>query len=93
MERRVFVAREQELEQLDSFINQALNSQGAVCFVTGEAGTGKTSLVNEFSRRVQERHHDLVVVVGQFVRDDREACVSGSVVGHGRESPMRPCDG
>ena len=65
MERGEFVAREQELEHLDSFLNQALNSQGTVCFVTGGAGTGKTSLVYEFSRRVQERHDGLIIVVGQ----------------------------
>jgi tetratricopeptide (TPR) repeat protein len=65
MERQVFVARKRELEQLDSFLNRALAGQGQVCFVTGEAGSGKTALVTEFARRAQERHEALIVAVGQ----------------------------
>ena len=33
-----FVARERELEQLNTFLDRALSGQGQVCFVTGEAG-------------------------------------------------------
>jgi adenylate cyclase len=65
MERQVFVARDRELGQLDSFLDRALVRQGTVCFVTGEAGSGKTALVTEFARRAQEQHGDLVVAVGQ----------------------------
>jgi adenylate cyclase len=65
MESAVFVARERELEQLDGFLDKALAGQGQVCFVTGEAGSGKTALVTEFARRAQEAHEDLVVAVGQ----------------------------
>jgi adenylate cyclase len=61
----VFVAREGELAQLWQFLDRALSSQGQVCFVTGEAGSGKTALVTEFARRVQERHGDLVAAIGQ----------------------------
>jgi len=65
MERQVFVARECELGQLDGFLHRALAGQGQVCFVTGEAGSGKTALVTEFARRAQEQHEDLIVAVGQ----------------------------
>jgi predicted ATPase len=65
MERPVFVARERELERLDGFLDKALAGQGAVCFVTGEAGNGKTALVTEFARRAQLAYEDLVVAVGQ----------------------------
>jgi adenylate cyclase len=65
MERRIFVARDRELEQLAGFLDRALLGQGTVCFVTGEAGSGKTALVTEFARRVQEQHKDLVIAVGQ----------------------------
>ena len=65
MERQVFVARVRELGQLDGFLNRALSGQGQVCFVTGEAGSGKTALITEFARRAQERHADLIVAVGQ----------------------------
>lgn len=61
----VFVARESELEQLGIFLDRALTGQGQVCFVTGEAGCGKTTLIGEFARRAQEQHQDLIVAVGQ----------------------------
>jgi adenylate cyclase len=61
----MFVARERELGQLDDFLCRALAGQGQVCFVTGEAGSGKTSLVSEFARRAQDQHHDLIVAAGQ----------------------------
>ena len=41
MSEQVFVARERELAQLQSFLDQALAGHGQVCFVTGEAGAGK----------------------------------------------------
>jgi adenylate cyclase len=65
MVQQIFVARERELGRLDAFLQRALAAQGAVCFVTGEAGSGKTALVTEFARRAQEAHEDLVVAVGQ----------------------------
>jgi predicted ATPase len=36
-----------------------------VCFVTGETGSGKTTLVTEVARRAQEQYTDLAVAVGQ----------------------------
>ncbi len=65
IERNIFVARERELSQLDSFLEPALAGQGQVCFVTGEAGSGKTALVSEFARQAQEREKKLLVAVGQ----------------------------
>jgi tetratricopeptide (TPR) repeat protein len=61
----VFVRRERELAQLNRFLNSAMEGKGEVCFVTGEAGTGKTALVTEFARRAQAMHPDLVVAYGQ----------------------------
>jgi tetratricopeptide (TPR) repeat protein len=61
----VFVARERELAQLNSYLDLAIKGDGQVCFVTGEAGIGKTALVSEFIRNAQETHPDLVVVFGQ----------------------------
>jgi DNA-binding SARP family transcriptional activator/predicted ATPase len=60
----VFVARERELGQLDGFLDLALAGQGRVVFVTGEAGSGKTTLVQEFTRHAQEMHADLIVASG-----------------------------
>jgi DNA-binding SARP family transcriptional activator len=60
----VFVARERELAQLDGFLDEALAGRGQVVFVTGEAGSGKTALIQEFARRVPATHPDLVVAWG-----------------------------
>jgi predicted ATPase len=65
MEKPIFVAREQELDQLDGYLHQSIESQGSVCFVAGEAGSGKTALVNEFANRAQDRQRDLIVALGQ----------------------------
>jgi adenylate cyclase len=65
MTEQVFVARERQLAQLQTFLTRALAGQGQVCFVTGEAGAGKTALVIEFARRAQDVHADLLVAVGQ----------------------------
>ncbi|MCB0163434.1 MAG: AAA family ATPase, partial [Anaerolineae bacterium] len=59
-----FVARQQELEQLDNFLALALTGSGSVAFVMGEAGSGKTALVQEFARRAQMQHPELIVVGG-----------------------------
>jgi adenylate cyclase len=64
MTEQVFVARERELAQLQTFLDRALSSQGQVAFVTGEAGSGKTALVTEFARRAQDAHPDLLVALG-----------------------------
>jgi DNA-binding SARP family transcriptional activator/RecA/RadA recombinase len=64
IERPVFVSRERELAQLSVFLDRALNGQGRVVFVTGEAGSGKTALIQEFSRRAQAAHGALVAVNG-----------------------------
>jgi predicted ATPase/DNA-binding SARP family transcriptional activator/predicted negative regulator of RcsB-dependent stress response len=60
----LFVAREGELRQLKGFLDLALAGQGRVVFVTGEAGSGKTALVQEFARRALETHPDVIVVSG-----------------------------
>jgi tetratricopeptide (TPR) repeat protein/predicted Ser/Thr protein kinase len=64
VERPVFVARERELESLVGYLEKALASQGQVVFVTGGAGRGKTAVVDEFCRRAQEAHKDLIVATG-----------------------------
>jgi adenylate cyclase len=62
---QVFVARERELDRLNRFLDRALAGHGQVCFVTGEAGAGKTALVGEFARRAQAQHADLLVASGE----------------------------
>lgn len=63
--RPVFVARSQELERLKKGLEASLSGQGQVIFVTGEAGSGKTALLQEFARHAQEAHPDLIVASGK----------------------------
>ena len=65
LERPPFVARECELARLDDHLRQALAGQGRVAFITGEAGSGKTALLQAFARSAQASHPDLVVAGGQ----------------------------
>lgn len=60
----VFVGREPELARLNGFLDEALAGRGSVVFVTGGPGRGKTALIQEFSRRAQAAHPDLIVVGG-----------------------------
>jgi tetratricopeptide (TPR) repeat protein len=61
---RIFVSRDKELQQLDDRLRLMTKGQGQVCFVTGEAGFGKTTLAAEFAQRAQERDEELLVVIG-----------------------------
>jgi DNA-binding SARP family transcriptional activator len=60
IDRPVFVARERELAQPESLLHEALAGRGNVAFVTGEAGSGKTALIQEFARRSQAAHPNLI---------------------------------
>ncbi|MCB9076807.1 MAG: AAA family ATPase [Anaerolineaceae bacterium] len=59
-----FVARQQELDQLNNFLDLALTGAGSVAFVMGEAGSGKTALLQEFARRAQAQHPELIIAGG-----------------------------
>ncbi len=59
-----FVAREEELIQLNNFFDLALAGQSRVVFVTGDPGSGKTALVQEFSQRIQATQPELIVAGG-----------------------------
>jgi DNA-binding SARP family transcriptional activator/predicted ATPase len=64
VETPIVVARESELEKMNRLLEQALAGQGGVVFVTGEAGSGKTSLIQEFTQRAQEADKTLIVASG-----------------------------
>ena len=63
MNRRVFVARERELARLQALLDRALTETAQVCFIIGEAGVGKSSLLTEFTRRAQKANPDLVYAI------------------------------
>lgn len=59
-----FVGRAAALRTLREALKLTLAGNGQVCFIAGEGGSGKTTLVTEFVRRVQARRADLVVALG-----------------------------
>lgn len=61
----VFVAREQEMARLNVALSTSLSEQSQIAFVTGEAGQGKTTLLQAFARQAQKEHPDLIVAGGQ----------------------------
>jgi DNA-binding SARP family transcriptional activator len=61
----LFVGRRWELEQLGGALAAVQNGHGQLRFVTGEAGSGKTSLVNAFARHAQEADDRLLVCRAQ----------------------------
>jgi len=65
VKRSVFVARDQEFGKLAQKLEAALSGKGQVVFLLGEAGSGKTALVQEFAQRIQETHPELIVASGK----------------------------
>lgn len=74
----LFVGREAELARLADALALALAGRGQVAFVTGETGSGKTALLQEFARRA-------------VLADERVIVVSGNCNAHtGRGDPYLP---
>jgi DNA-binding winged helix-turn-helix (wHTH) protein/tetratricopeptide (TPR) repeat protein len=63
---RKMVGREAAMAQLDGYLGQALKAQRQVIFITGEAGVGKTTLIDAF-QQTASRRPNLRVVRGQCV--------------------------
>jgi tetratricopeptide (TPR) repeat protein len=51
----VLVGRERELEELEKFLNLAVEGKGNTIFISGEAGAGKTRLLMEFLKIAGEK--------------------------------------
>ena len=64
IEQPVFVARQSQLGCLDKFLYRSFTKHGQVVFVTGEPGSGKTMLVEEFTQRALTAYPELIVVRG-----------------------------
>jgi DNA-binding SARP family transcriptional activator/predicted ATPase len=60
----VFVGRERQLERLGEFLEAALAGNGQLVFITGDAGRGKTALIDHFIQRAQAAYPDLIVAFG-----------------------------
>ena len=61
----VFVGRDQEMDHLRATLRAAISGRSQIAFVTGEAGQGKTTLLQAFARKAQKEHPELIVAGGQ----------------------------
>ncbi len=60
----VFVARESELDMLERALELALAGNGRVIIVKGDAGRGKTTLLQEFGKRAIRQNKKMLVLWG-----------------------------
>ncbi|MGE0401376.1 MAG: AAA family ATPase [Kofleriaceae bacterium] len=75
---RVVVGREAELGALRSALARARDRQRQICFVTGEPGIGKTTLVEAFC---EELPPDVLVLRGAYVEQFSAPEAYGGVIG------------
>ena len=59
-----FVGRQPELDRLEGYLRKALNGRGQLAFVIGSPGSGKSALVQSFTRQAIEEHPELLAVQG-----------------------------
>jgi hypothetical protein len=62
-----FVGRRSELERLHGLLQKASDGSGAIVFISGDSGIGKTTLSREFLGQVRSLHPDYIVVRGRCV--------------------------
>jgi predicted ATPase len=60
----LFVARQQEMDRLQRLLNETLAGNSRVALIAGEAGQGKTSLLQAFVREAQKAHLHLIAAGG-----------------------------
>ncbi|MDH3943920.1 MAG: protein kinase, partial [Anaerolineae bacterium] len=63
--KEVFVGREGQLTTLEAFSEKAIAGDGQLVFITGEAGRGKSALMEEFGRRATDKHNELIIAMGK----------------------------
>ena len=63
--RPLYVGREGELAQLDTFMAGALAGEGRIIFITGGPGRGKTASLNAYAQRAMANYSNLLVAGGK----------------------------
>ena len=58
----ILVGREKELAQLNLYLKNAIEGKGTTIFISGEAGTGKTRLIETFLEKAKKK--DITVLSG-----------------------------
>jgi tetratricopeptide (TPR) repeat protein len=66
----ILIGREKELKELQTCLDLAISGQGTTVFLSGEAGTGKTRIINEFLALIED---DKVLLLSGW-------CLSNSAV-------------
>jgi len=61
---RTFVGRSAELKMFDRRLQAAMRGENHLLFIAGDAGIGKTMLIQESCRRAEQEYDDLVVMFG-----------------------------
>lgn len=61
---QTIVPRAKQFARLEEMLDDVMGGRGRVCFLAGEAGSGKTTIVGEFSRTAQDEHESLLLVAG-----------------------------
>ena len=64
MLQNIFIGRKAQLHLLDDFLKKAAGGQLQVAFVAGEAGAGKSTLVEEFIREQEASDPKLITSIG-----------------------------
>jgi len=64
MATKATVGRESELQRMEGLLAEAMAGTGRTCFISGEAGSGKSTLVQEFSARALASRDDIVIAMG-----------------------------
>ena len=65
MAQTTFIGRKTELERLEESLKKRRTGELQVAFIAGEAGAGKTSLVEEFIRVQEEADPKLITAIGE----------------------------
>jgi len=60
-----FIGRKAELQRLDEFLKKAAGGQLQVAFIAGEAGAGKSFLVERFIQDEEERDTSIIAAMGE----------------------------
>ncbi|MEF8873759.1 MAG: BREX system ATP-binding domain-containing protein [Candidatus Thermoplasmatota archaeon] len=59
-EEDIFVGRQEELEKLEELVEEVKKNGSLILFIEGEAGVGKTTLINEFKPYALEERFDFL---------------------------------
>jgi predicted ATPase len=65
MTQTTFIGRKAELQRLEEFLKKAASGQLQVAFIAGEAGAGKSTLVEKFIHDEEELDPSLVTSIGE----------------------------